>query len=261
MADNPYQSYLLKQQYRDGSKLAARIHLHVRFSTNTYSWYSWIFDHFNLSPQSRLLELGCGPGLLWAQNLARIPAGWDITLADFSPGMLDEARQRLHDSSHPFTYAVVDAQAIPYPDKHFDAVIANHMLYHVPDRPRAFAEIRRVLKAEGHFYASTIGANHLHEMEEIFPGRGLDVGDRFSFNLENGADQLAAFFSHVTLYHYNDALVVTEAEPLVAYFLSLSRNADMDEKARAELTKRVQDRIDEHGAIHITKDSGLFEAW
>ena len=260
MADNPYQSYLLTQQYRDGSNLAARIRLHARFSTNIYSWFSWIFDHFNLPPQSRLLELGCGPGLLWSQNLARISTGWDITLTDFSPGMLDEARQRLYDSSHPFTYAVVDAQAIPYPDKHFDAVMANHMLYHVPDRPRALAEIRRVLKTGGHFYASTIGANHLRELEEIFPGRGLDAGHNFSFTLENGAEQLANLFSHVTLYRYDNALVVTEAEPLVAFYLSLSRNADMDESARAELIKRVQERIDEHGAIHITKDSGLFEA-
>jgi SAM-dependent methyltransferase len=261
MADTPYQSYLLTQQYRDGSNLAARIRLHARFSTNSYSWFSWIFDHFNLPQQSRLLELGCGPGLLWSRNLTHIPIGWDITLTDFSPGMLDEARQRLHASSHPFTYAVVDAQTIPYPDKHFDAVIANHMLYHVPDRPRALAEIRRVLKAEGRFYASTIGVNHLRELEEIFPGRGLDVGQRFSFTLENGAEQLANFFSHVTLYCYDDALIVTEAEPLVAFYLSLHRNADMDERARAELTKRVQDRIDAHGAIHITKDSGLFEAW
>jgi len=78
--------------------------------------------------------------------------------------MLEEAQESLHDSLCPFTFAVVDAQAIPYPDAHFDAIIANHMLYHVPDRPKALAEIRRALKPGGHFYASTLGANHLREM-------------------------------------------------------------------------------------------------
>jgi len=54
----------------------------------------WVFDQFNLAAKSRILEVGCGPGLLWLQNVARIPEGWDITLSDFSPGMLDEAANR-----------------------------------------------------------------------------------------------------------------------------------------------------------------------
>src|SRR5438128_5363777 len=103
-------------------------------------------------------------GLALDADISRIPAEWDITLSDFSQGMLDEARQRLRESPHQFVFAVVDAQAIPYPDQVFAAVIANHMLYHVPDRPTALAEIRRVLKPGGHFYASTVGVNHLREL-------------------------------------------------------------------------------------------------
>src|SRR5262249_8316726 len=43
----------------------------------------------------------------------------------------------------------LDLTALPFPDAHFDAVIANHVLEHVADERRALAEIRRVLRAGG----------------------------------------------------------------------------------------------------------------
>ena len=50
----------------------------------------------------------------------------------------------------------------------FDAAIASHMLYHVPDRVKALAEIKRVLKPGVTFYAATLGENSMREMDGIF---------------------------------------------------------------------------------------------
>src|SRR5437868_570166 len=61
-----------------------------------------------------------------------------ITLSDFSPGMLQEARQNLAGSPQSFSFQVIDAQSIPLDAGSCDCVIANHMLYHVPDRLYAF---------------------------------------------------------------------------------------------------------------------------
>ncbi len=137
------QKHLLQHQYQNASNLNARISLHARFSLNSYGWHPWVFDQFQLPPNARILELGCGSGALWLRNLERIPAGWDITLSDFSTGMVEDARHKLEGSTHPFTFQQMDAQSIPLPDASVDAVIANHMLYHVPDRNKAFSEIRR----------------------------------------------------------------------------------------------------------------------
>lgn len=70
------------KQYRTSVNLDARMALHARFSTNPYPWMRWVFDHFALPAECRVLELGCGTGALWAANRERIPAGWDITLSD-----------------------------------------------------------------------------------------------------------------------------------------------------------------------------------
>jgi SAM-dependent methyltransferase len=255
------QAYLLSQQYHNASNLEARIALHARFSTNTYGYYPWIFDHLDLPPHSRVLELGCGTGRLWLENVHRIPEGWDITLSDFSPGMLQEAQQNLRDSRRPLALAVIDAQAIPYEDESLDGVIANHMLYHVPDRPKALAEIRRVLRPGGKLFAATNGEAHLRELNRFVPERETDFGREHGFNLENGRDELALWFSTIILHRYEDALIITEAEPLIAYFRSTRIASALDDEARADLARRVEQELAAHGAIHVTKDSGLFEAW
>jgi ubiquinone/menaquinone biosynthesis C-methylase UbiE len=73
-----------------------------------------------------VLEVGCGDGNIWRENLDRIPPGWRLTLTDFSPGMVDAARAVLGDRAE---YAVADVQELPFSDASFDAVIANHMLF------------------------------------------------------------------------------------------------------------------------------------
>lgn len=62
----------MEKQYRDASNLNARIALHERFSTNPHPLLRWLFDRLELPPEGRILEIGCGTGKLWVENLERI---------------------------------------------------------------------------------------------------------------------------------------------------------------------------------------------
>lgn len=257
------QNYLLNRQYQDATNFGARVDLHRRFRVNPYGFHRWVFDHFTLNEGSQVLELGCGPGGLWRSNHQRIPASWQITLTDFSPGMLQEARALLGEER--FTYQVADAQALPFADESFDAVIANHMLYHIPDLKRALSEIRRVLKPSGHFYATTFGREHLRELDELIwkqwphrPGKGL--GKSAPFMLENGQEQLAPFFTQVTLETYEDALEVTEAEPLAAYVFSGRLGSFLTQEMRESFTNLIRQELAARGTLHLTTALGMFEA-
>jgi len=258
------QQYLKSDQYKDSSNLDARVVIHQRFSTNSYGWFRWIFDTLLKMPEkSRILELGCGPGLLWKENIARIPAGWNITLSDLSSGMLDAAWRNLVVSGRAFQFKEIDAQSIPFEDETFDAVIANHMLYHVPDRPKAIAEMRRVLKPNGRLIATTVGENHLKEMMNWYRRVHISrIWESFAnpFVLENGLEQLTPFFSDVKLSRYDDNLRVTEVEPVVAYIRSSIRVNELSEEELANLQHDLEKELQEKGEIFISKDSGLFEA-
>jgi ubiquinone/menaquinone biosynthesis C-methylase UbiE len=251
----------LEKQYKDASNLDARIRLHKLFSVNKYGWHPWVFDHFDLPPRCRILELGCGPGYLWLDNIDRIPSGWEVTLSDFSAGMLEGTRRNL-ETKRQFQYKVIDAQSIPLESESFDAVIANHMLYHVPDRSLALAEIRRILKPAGTFYASTNGNQHLIEMYSLVRkfdaklaswGRVIDP-----FTLENGMAQLPPWFTDIKLYRYEDSLEVTEAAPLVEYILSGWAQITLGEQEQ-QFRQFVARELESHrGAFHVTLDAGLF---
>ena len=153
-----------------------------------------------------------------------------------------------------------------------DGVIANHMLYHVPDRARALAEIVRVLRPGGRFYAATNGRYHLYELRSVELARRFGVDDAGwllanaaafrdnplgDFTLEDGGDELSRWFANVRLYLYEDSLEVTEAEPLVAYILSMATVVPAQADA---LRQGIERELAERGPIHITKSSGIFEA-
>ena len=258
------QQYLKAEQYKDSSNLDARVEIHKRFSTNPYGWFNWVFDALvKLPTDAKILELGSGPAYLWTNCSSRIPAGWDITLSDLSSGMVDAAWRNLVVTGRAYNFKEIDAQSIPFEDEMFDAVIANFMLYHVPDRPKAIAEIKRVLKPGGRLFAATVGDNHIQEMKDVLQQihvNNLSEPYVNPFTLESGLDQLKPFFPNVTLSRYEDNLHVTEIEPIMAYLRSSLRAADLSEDELAKVRVDLENEFKEKGRIFITKDSGLFEA-
>jgi ubiquinone/menaquinone biosynthesis C-methylase UbiE len=257
------QEFLKNDQYRDASNLDARIELHRRFSTNPYGWFPWIFNTLQTLPSpARVLELGSGPGYMWKECIERVPAGWNITLSDLSDGMVDAAWRNLVVTGRAFKYEQIDAQAIPYPGETFDIVIANFMLYHVPDRPKALQEINRVLKKGGHFVAATAGQGHLAELNNWLRKASPDKFIPFNnpFTLDNGLNQLKPFFSTVEIKRYDNNLRVTEIEPLMAYISSTIKAREISEAALEKLRQEFEDILSQKGEIVITTDGGLFLA-
>ncbi len=258
--------YLKSEQYRSAANLEARTRLHERFSSNSYPWYQWLFDQIDIPSTSHILELGCGRGDFWFLNRKRIPSGWQVMLTDLSSGMLNATQAHLGEDSKRYSYLEVDAQTIPFEDNMFDAVFANSMLYHVPDRPTALGEISRVLKPGGQLYAATVGEKHMQELhqsiyrfapEMVIWGQDTDR----TFSLENGASQIKPFFAEVTLHRRPDGLIVTEPQPFVDYVLSIGDTSKvLVGKQLDEFIAFVQREIDVSGAIHITKELGLFVA-
>lgn len=261
---------LATRQYRDASNLNARAALHARFGSNAYPWFRWVFDQALsvAGPEAHVLEVGAGPAGLWRENLDRLPAAWRVTLTDLSEGMVAEERAALAASGAAFAFTVADIEALPYPDGAFDLVIANHMLYHVPDRSTALREVRRVLRPGGYLVAATNGAQTMGELTALVRGAAPEAAETrlaalasAPFTLENGAAQLAPYFDSIETRQYDDSLEVTEVEPLVAYVRSID-TPECDEPsfvaAVADHAREVMAR--NGGVFHITKSVGIFLA-
>lgn len=251
---------VVKQQYATADALRGRISLHDRYSTNKFGWFNWLYAQYNFKPGCRILELGCGDGRFWAEHFDKLPEGVSLTLSDVSGKMLETARQMVGHENE-ITYRVIDAQDIPLPDGSVDIVIANMMLYHLPDLSRALIEIRRVMQDDGVFYCATGGENGIDNY--IRHALHLPRGEKLKFTLQNGEEILHTNFSQVEKRLYEDSLAITDTSDLVAYARTLPWIAEQPQLRTSLSSQVIYSALEakkENGVIRIPKEYGTFIA-
>ncbi len=126
------------------------------FATATRQFIPDLLDRAAIEAGQSVLDVACGPGFTAAGAAER---GAQVRGLDFSAAMLAVARAR-----HPaLTFDHGDAEALPYADGTFDAVVSNFGIHHVPNPVNALAEARRVLRPGGRL-AFTIWADQAYNI-------------------------------------------------------------------------------------------------
>ncbi len=256
----------LLQRSRDASNLNEGVKLMDRFSTNRYGWYPWVFDNMKIKKKDKVLEIGCGNGVLWAKNMDNLHESIEVTLTEICEDMINEAKSNLRDNSKRFNFIITDLTSLPFDDNSFDVVIANHILFFMKDIDLALAEIKRVIKPNGVVYCSTIGSNHLKELQELMLSFSSNIRiyeDKLSykFGLENGEKILSKYFNNVEKVLYDDKLIVNDTNNILEYIYSIPGNIlDIIDSKKKEFEGYIKKIIDKNGEIYITNSLGLFKA-
>ena len=283
----------LNTQYKNSGNISARIDLHKNYSINKKGWFPWLFDEigFNIYIESHkadakkkpgkhnkitVLEIGCGNGALWRENLKKIPEDLHIVLSDVSLGMINDAENSLKKAAgksaklnslleNNFEFMEFDSNTIPFEDESVDIVIANHMLFYFDKPDKVLSEVKRVLKKGGFLFASTYGSRHMKEITDLvkeFDDRiALAAKDLYLiFGLDNGEKILKKYFTNIEKNLYDDYLYVDKAEPLLEYIMSCHGNQrryipDKYKEFKAFVEKKTKK------GFKITKESGYFKAF
>lgn len=121
----------------------------------------------DLSPDARVLDLGCGPGGGVAETLLRVPRG-HVTGIDRSAAMVQQARRRNRAAVQGGRASIVHASAerVPLPDASIDRIIATHVVYFWTDLAPVLRECRRLLRPGG---TVTFTFGDPHAMRTAFP--------------------------------------------------------------------------------------------
>jgi SAM-dependent methyltransferase len=99
-------------------------------------------------PGEQIADIATGTG--WTSRLVA-RSGARVTGVDIAEGMLIAAREIAREQGLAIDYRLGDAEALPFDDGAFDAVISTFGIMFAPDQSRAVAELTRICKRNGRF--------------------------------------------------------------------------------------------------------------
>ena len=131
-------------------ELASRLELRAKAQDEERTREEYL-DLLGLRPGDRVLDVGCGSGVVTRAIARRVAPGGRVTGADPSAAFLDIARRYAQESGlgEFIEWREADCRALPFADASFDAVIVATVLAHVPDAEKAVAEMARVTRPGG----------------------------------------------------------------------------------------------------------------
>lgn len=262
---------LTRQAYATDDHLSTRIRIHDQYSVPRINFAEWVLSRVRWRGDETVLDVGSGPGGYFAETRARIPNG-RLVAGDLSFGMARQA------AKHAKAGAIfnADVQRLPFADDTFDVVLANHMLFHVPDLDAALTEIHRVLKPTGTMIASTNSTYNMPELDQLvrrayglLGARGVDPEPDpvTGFSLEEGAMYAARYFFAVARYDLPGAFVFPTAQPVIDYMNSARAIREprlprgiIWEDFISVLNDQVRRMINHFGELVISKLSGVIVA-
>jgi demethylmenaquinone methyltransferase/2-methoxy-6-polyprenyl-1,4-benzoquinol methylase len=115
------------------------------------AWKREFIGHAGIRLGDRVLDLAGGTGDIAALLSEAVGDRGQVVLTDINEAMLDVGRRRLEDRGivRNVDFALVDAERLPFPDAHFDAVTIAFGLRNVTDKDAALREMLRVLRPGG----------------------------------------------------------------------------------------------------------------
>lgn len=252
------QSYLRTTQYGDGSKLGVRFALHEQFSTATRSFRDFEAGLIDWPAEAEVLDCGTGGGRFWEAD--QIPRSVSLTVTDLSAGMVADSTAFATSVGYGNVAGqTCDVQSLSFEDASFDIVVANHMMYHVPDPDQGVRELARVLRPNGVALIATNGHGHMQEMKDAVDATfGVTRDGIYDvFGIGSGAERLGPVFKDVQWNSYGARLVVTDLAAAVAYGLSYPPGETASSSQAEAFAEEIQRRSVD-GIFTINTRTGVF---
>ncbi|PZQ95499.1 MAG: SAM-dependent methyltransferase [Cereibacter sphaeroides] len=205
----------------------------------------------------RVLETAAGTGAVTRAMLVALPQDAEIVATDLNPGMIERGRVRANDPR--VVWQQADALALPFRDGGFDVVVCQFGMMFFPDKPKGYAEARRVLRPGGHFLfnvwdlieANPLALTAVNALAEIFPQSPPEFARRTPHGHHNPdliRSQLEGVgFSQIEITSVRKiARVLSAMDAATSYCQGTPMRGEIEERGGdvAEITARVAEAME-----------------
>ena len=246
----------LSRHYADDARLALRIETHRKYSERPDNIPEWVLGLLGPRAGELVLDAGAGSGsyhpALETHQVRAVAVEREL-------GMIRSA------SDSQAAFVAGDVSELPLASDMVDHSMANHMLYFVPDIPRALAELARVTRPGGRVALTTNGNLRESPLQQLHRRAARELGidadveiasDRFG---AHNLDQVRAVFPSAGVLEEVNALVFPTAEPVMAFYASgpvdavREPTADTRRDLLVRLRELIEQRIAADGEFRVPK--------
>lgn len=124
-----------------------------RMNRSHYEVTGWSFSFWDVRPQDRILDIGCGGGMT-LQRLSKMASEGHLIGLDYSPVSVQQSREINAKDIAAGKMEIIEGSVadMPFEDHTFDKIITVESFYFWPDPAENLKEVRRVLKKGGMFH-------------------------------------------------------------------------------------------------------------
>ena len=134
-----------------------KVFVNLSARTRNIKTFEHLFSQIDLSNVKKVLEVGCGIGVLSSYLAEKYE--WEVTGIDLDPEQIERAKDDYGKNKY-LKFLEADAKKLPFEDNEYDLVLSSYALHHIPNWDKALNEISRVLKSSGFYILS----------DRMFPG-------------------------------------------------------------------------------------------
>ncbi|KEQ17463.1 class I SAM-dependent methyltransferase [Endozoicomonas numazuensis] len=255
MTDNQNPHFIeCSEHYENTSTFVSRVDI-FRFRKAPGHYLDWLKEQSPFEKADKILDLGCGPALLWKKFPDLLKQNHQLFLTDRSSNMLFHARNHTGELKAERFFLRNAMEQLCFKDQQFDAVLAHMLLYHATDIDQTLREITRVLKPHA-WLSTTTFASHsediiwktVHAIEPEIPPYSEILSP---FSAENAPSQLKRHFSSLKTTNYQTGFSCPYPE-IWADFICSFPNVELRQLKsgfRQKLIHKLEKLIDQHGTL------------
>lgn len=224
--------------------------------------YPWEFDQLDVQKGERVLDVGCGYGLIWRQSWERIPRETDITLLDIYPKNIRElrafyaAQKAQLQTGVQFSFWQEDAETVEF-SKQYDHILMAYLWHYLNQPEKLLEKLCGALASGGTLTVVQGTASTLRDMDEIYRAYAgkyclTERMEREECRLEAIETALRAQFPRVEVIPFDNEVRFRRAIDLYQYMMDSYQELVQEmEKEGTKFVNFLRKYVEEQGTVTL----------